>query len=201
MSSVSTEGIRETNREISSAVHILRSVARETSSKCAAIKGYASELKGYNGARVKESIHTMGLKEDETAKSYSLTYYKCYNTFNINTGNVDDVANSLSQRADEVYETVAKILAKVSDIDGMAEAIEGYIEQVQSTLGDNISAKALGAAALAIGQEGVAKANLAKSGDDLKKRNYIDYDTFKNDSNFSSGKLSFELQEDGSYFK
>ena len=199
MSSVSTEGIRETNREISSAVHILRSVARETSSKCAAIKGYASELKGYNGARVKESIHTMGLKEDETAKSYSLTYYKCYNTFNINTGNVDDVANSLSQRADEVYETVAKILAKVSDIDGMAEAIEGYIEQVQSTLGDNISAKALGAAALAIGQEGVAKANLAKSGDDLKKRNYIDYDTFKNDSNFSSGKLSFELQEDGSY--
>lgn len=199
MSSVSTEGIRETNREISSAVHILRSVARETSSKCAAIKGYASELKGYNGARVKESIHTMGLKEDETAKSYSLTYYKCYNTFNINTGNVDDVANSLSQRADEVYETVAKILAKVSDIDGMAEAIEGYIEQVQSTLGDNISAKALGAAALAIGQDGVAKANLAKSGDNLKKRNYIDYDTFKNDSNFSSGKLSFELQEDGSY--
>ena len=200
MSSVSTEGIRETNREISSAVHILRSVARETSSKCAAIKGYASELKGYNGARVKESIHTIGEKESLVpSTNYAITTYKCYNTFNINTGNVDDVANSLSQRADEVYETVAKILAKVSDINGMAEAIEGYIQQVQSTLGDNISAKALGAAALAIGQEGVAKANLAKSVDDLKKRNYIDYDTFKNDSNFSSGKLSFEPQEDGSY--
>lgn len=44
MAQVSTEGIRETNREISNAVHILRSVARETSSKCSAIKGYASEL-------------------------------------------------------------------------------------------------------------------------------------------------------------
>lgn len=200
MAQVSTEGIRETNREISNAVHILRSVARETSSKCAAIKGYASELNGYNGARVKESIHTIGLTEPiiPTTKS-TITTYKCYNTFNINTGNIADVANSLAQRADEVYETVAKILAKVSDIDGIAEAIEGYIEKVQSVLGDNISAKALGAASLAIGQDGIAKANLAKSSEDLKNRNYIDYDTFKNDANFSSGKLSFELQEDGSY--
>lgn len=200
MAQVSTEGIRETNREISNAVHILRSVARETSSKCAAIKGYASELNGYNGARVKESIHTIGLTEPiiPTTKS-TITTYKCYNTFNINTGNIADVANSLAQRADEVYETVAKILAKVSDIDGIAEAIEGYIENVQSVLGDNISAKALGAASLAIGQDGIAKANLAKSSEDLKNRNYIDYDTFKNDANFSSGKLSFELQEDGSY--
>jgi|GEM_PF-5799808 len=200
MAQVSTEGIRETNREISNAVHILRSVARETSSKCATIKGYASELNGYNGARVKESIHTIGLTEPiiSTTKS-TITTYKCYNTFNINTGNITDVANSLAQRADEVYETVAKILAKVSDIDGMATAIELYIEKVQSVLGDNISAKALGAASLAIGQDGIAKANLAKSSEDLKKRNYIDYDTFKNDANFSSGKLSFELQEDGSY--
>ena len=200
MAQVSTEGIRETNREISNAVYILRSVARETSSKCSAIKGYASELNGYNGARVKESIHTIGLKENITpTTNYSITTYKCYNTFNIDTGNIADIANNLSQRADEVYETVAKILAKVSDIDGIAAAIEVYIEKVQSVLGDNISAKALGAASLAIGQEGIAKANLAKSSDDLKHRNFIDYETFKNDDNFSSGKLSFELQEDGSY--
>lgn len=200
MAQVSTEGIRETNREISDAVHILRSVARETSSKCSAIKGYASELNGYNGARVKESIHTIGLKENITpTTNYSITTYKCYNTFNIDTGNIVDTANNLSQRADEVYETVAKILAKVSDIDGIAEIIEVYIEKVQSVLGDNISAKALGAASLAIGQEGIAKANLAKSSDDLKRRSFIDYEAFKNDANFSSGKLSFELQEDGSY--
>ena len=200
MAQVSTEGIRETNREISNAVHILRSVARETSSKCAVIKGYASELNGSNGARVKESIHTIGLTEPSPSTTKStITTYKCYNTFDINTGNIVDVANSLAQRADEVYETVAKILAKVSDIDGIAEAIEVYIEKVQSVLGDNISAKALGAASLAIGQDGIAKANLAKSGDDLKHRNFIDYETFKNDANFSSGKLSFELQKDGSY--
>lgn len=196
MAQVSTEGIRETNREISNAVHILRSVARETSSKCSAIKGYASELNGYKGARVKESIYTAGLKD---TPGQSLTKYKYYRIFEIDTGNIADIANNLSQRADEVYETVAKILAKVSDIDGIAEAIEVYIEKVQSVLGDNISAKALGAASLAIGQEGIAKANLAKSSDDLKHRNFIDYETFKNDANFSSGKLSFELQEDGSY--
>lgn len=200
MAQVSTEGIKETTGEIRSAVHILRSVARETSSKCAAIKGYASELNSYNGARVKESIHTIGLTEPiiPTTKS-TITTYKCYNTFDINTGNIVDVANSLAQRADEVYETVANILAKLSNINEIAEAIEGYIEKVQSVLGDNISAKALGAASLAIGQDGIAKANLAKSIEDLKNRNYIDYDTFKNDANFSSGKLSFELQEDGSY--
>ncbi len=200
MAQVSTEGIRETTEEIRSAVHILRRVARETSSKCTAIKGYASELNGYNGARVKESIHTIGLTEpiDSTTKS-TITTYKCYNTFDINTGNIADVANSLAQRADEVYETVANILSKLSNINEIAEAIEGYIEKVQSVLGDNISAKALGAASLAIGQDGVAKANLAKSSEDLKNRNFIDYDTFKNDANFSSGKLSFELQEDGSY--
>ena len=197
MAQVSTEGIKETTGEIRSAVHILRSVARETSSKCAAIKGYASELNSYNGARVKESIHTIGLTEPiiPTTKS-TITTYKCYNTFDINTGNIVDVANSLAQRADEVYETVANILAKLSNINEIAEAIEGYIEKVQSVLGDNISAKALGAASLAIGQDGIAKANLAKSIEDLKNRNY---DTFKNDANFSSGKLSFELQEDGSY--
>ncbi len=200
MAQVSTEGIKETTGEIRSAVHILRSVARETSSKCAAIKGYASELNSYNGARVKESIHTIGLTEPiiPTTKS-TITTYKCYNTFDINTGNIVDVANSLAQRADEVYETVANILAKLSNINEIAEAIEGYIEKVQSVLGDNISAKALGAASLAIGQDGIAKANLAKSSEDLKNRNFIDYDTFKNDANFSSGKLSFELQEDGSY--
>ena len=67
------------------------------------------------------------------------------------------------------------------------------------SLGDNISETALTAAFGAIGIKGVTKANVATSGEDIKKRNFIDFDKFMKDSNLSSSKLTFEKQEDGSY--
>lgn len=194
MATVRTSGILGLAREVRSVISILKTTAAKTSSNCSNIVKCAATLDSYNDQIVAGTV--INTKEYDGEYVSTFKEYKKWLTSSNDIGLVADKVASLSE---EICDTVEKIFAEATNMDEIAEALEQYISSVESTLGDNISETALTAAFGAIGIKGVTKANVATSGEDIKKRNFIDFDKFMKDSNLSSSKLTFEKQEDGSY--
>lgn len=194
MATVRTSGILGLAREVRSVISILKTTAAKTSSNCSNIVKCAATLDSYNDQIVAGTV----INTKEYDGEYVSTF-KEYKKWLTSSNDIGLVADKLASLSEEVCDTVEKIFAEATNMDEIAEALEQYIASVESTLGDNISETALTAAFGAIGIKGVTKANVATSGEDVKKRNFIDFDKFMKDSNLSSSKLTFEKQEDGSY--
>ncbi len=200
MSNISVSGIEGTASEIQGVNDILQSTATKTSTSSDRISKLATEFASYNNQVVAENTpHTIGLKSVN-----SIDYYEEYDTWVTTTGGLESRASSLASKAEEINSVVDKITTKVADIQTIATAIQGYIDTVQGILENNsiaasISSTALSSAFLALGRDGVAKANLATSGKDINSRNFLDYDSIKDDEKLNGGLLSFEKQDDGSY--
>lgn len=200
MSNISVSGIEGTASEIQGVNDILKNTATKTSTSSDRISKLATEFASYNNQVVAENTpHTIGLKSVN-----SIDYYEEYDTWVTTTGGLESRASSLASKAEEINSVVDRITTKVADIQTIATAIQGYIDTVQGILENNsiaasISATALSSAFLALGRDGVAKANLATSGSDINSRNFLDYDSIKDDEKLNGGLLSFEKQDDGSY--
>ena len=194
MATVRTSGILELSREVRSVIRILKSTAVKTSSNCSNIVRCAATLDGYNDQIVAGTV----VNTNEYDGEY-ISKFKEYKKWLTSSNGIAPAADMLASLSEEICDTVEKIFAEATNMDEIAEALEQYISSVESTLGDNISETALTAAFGAIGIKGVTKANVATSGEDVKKRNFIDFNKFMKDSNLSSSKLTFEKQEDGSY--
>ena len=200
MSNISVSGIEGTASEIQGVNDILQSTATKTSTSSDRISKLATEFASYNNQVVAENTpHTIGLKSVN-----SIDYYEEYDTWVTTTGGLESRASSLASKAEEINSVVDKITTKVADIQTIATAIQGYIDTVQGILENNsiaasISSTALSSAFLALGRDGVAKANLATNGKDINSRNFLDYDSIKDDEKLNGGLLSFEKQDDGSY--
>ena len=193
MATVRTSGILGLAREVRSVISILKTTAAKTSSNCSNIVKCAATLDSYNDQIVAGTV----INTKEYDGEYVSTF-KEYKKWLTSSNDIGLVADKLASLSEEICDTVEKIFAEATNMDEIAEALEQYISSVESTLGDNISETALTAAFGAIGIKGVTKANVATSGEDIKKRNFIDFDKFMKDSNLSSSKLTFEKQEDGS---
>lgn len=194
MATVRTSGILGLAREVRSVISILKTTAAKTSSNCSNIVKCAATLDSYNDQIVAGTV----INTKEYDGEYVSTF-KEYKKWLTSSNDIGLVADKLASLSEEVCDTVEKIFAEATNMDEIAETLEQYIASVESTLGDNISETALTAAFGAIGMKGITKANVATSGEDVKKRNFIDFDKFMKDSNLSSSKLTFEKQEDGSY--
>ena len=200
MANVSVSGIEGTASEIQGVNDILKNTATNTSTSSDRISKLATEFASYNNQVVAENTpHTIGLKSVN-----SIDYYEEYDTWVTTTGGLESRASSLASKAEEINSVVDKITTKVADTQTIATAIQGYIDTVQGILENNgiaasISSTALSSAFLALGRDGVAKANLATSGKDINSRNFLDYDSIKDDEKLNGGLLSFEKQDDGSY--
>ncbi len=194
MATVRTSGILELSREVRSVIRILKSTAVKTSSNCSNIVRCAATLDGYNDQIVAGTV----VNTNEYDGEY-ISKFKEYKKWLTSSNGIAPAADKLASLSEEICDTVEKIFAEATNMDEIAEALEQYIASVESTLGDNISETALTAAFGAIGMKGITKANVATSGEDVKKRNFIDFNKFMKDSNLSSSKLTFEKQEDGSY--
>lgn len=198
MAIVSTNGIKGCAAEISNVINITTSIADKVQAACSDISNANSMLKSYNGAVVK------GTREDKTTKnSDGLNIKQTYANFWKITGLGGDgnvsVLKDLSNEANRIISTVK---SQVSDIEGIASAIDSYINSINTQLSEVgpalLTSDMLSAAYLAIGKDGVAKANLATSGEDINNRNFINYSDIK-DNGLANTKLSFVLQDDGSY--
>ena len=193
-----TNWIKGCAAEISNVINITTSIADKVQAACSDISNANSMLKSYNGAVVK------GTREDKTTKnSDGLNIKQTYANFWKITGLGGDgnvsVLKDLSNEANRIISTVK---SQVSDIEGIASAIDSYINSINTQLSEVgtalLTSDMLSAAYLAIGKDGVAKANLATSGEDINNRNFINYSDIK-DNGLANTKLSFVLQDDGSY--
>lgn len=198
MANVSTNGIRGCAAEINSVISITLSTTNKIQTACNEISNATSLLNGYNGAIVK------GTREDkivENSDGYKIkqTYAQYWKISGLD--NTDNIS-TLSKLANEVSSIISTVKSQVSDIEGIASAIDSYINSINTQLSEVgpalLTSDMLSAAYLAIGKDGVAKANLATSGEDINNRNFINYSDIK-DNGLANTKLSFVLQDDGSY--
>lgn len=198
MANVSTNGIKGCAAEISSVINITTSIADKVQAACSDISSANSMLKSYNGAVVK------GTREDKTTKnSDGLNIKQTYANFWKITGlGGDGNVSVLNDLSNEVNSIISTVKSQVSDIEGIASAIDSYINSINTQLSEVgpalLTSDMLSAAYLAIGKDGVAKANLATSGEDINNRNFINYSDIK-DNGLANTKLNFVLQDDGSY--
>lgn len=198
MPNVSTNGIKGCAAEISNVINITTSIADKVQAACSDISNANSMLKSYNGAVVK------GTREDKTTKnSDGLNIKQTYANFWKITGlGGDGNVSVLNEMANEVSNIVSTVKSEVASIEEIATAIDGYIGSINAKLSDldirSITPEILANAYLAIGKDGVAKANLATSGEDINNRNFINYSDIK-DNGLSNTRLTFVLQDDGSY--
>ncbi len=204
MASVSVSGIEGTASEIQGVNDILKNTATNTSTAGDRISKLATEFASYNNQiSVDNPPHY-----EQVAEGDSICTYNVYDTWVTTTGGLESRAASLASKAEEINSVVDRISSKVADVQTIAVAIQGYIDSIQDILsnsdtmskyGINISSGVVASAFLALGRDGVSKANLATSGADINSRNFLDYDNIKDDEKLSGGLLSFEKQDDGSY--
>ncbi len=204
MASVSVSGIEGTASEIQGVNDILKNTATNTSTAGDRISKLATEFASYNNQISADNPPHY----EQVAEGDSICTYNVYDTWVTTTGGLESMAASLASKAEEINSVVDRISSKVADVQTIAVAIQGYIDSIQDILsnsdtmskyGINISSGVVASAFLALGRDGVSKANLATSGADINSRNFLDYDNIKDDEKLSGGLLSFEKQDDGSY--
>ena len=195
MANVSTNGIRGCAAEINSVIAITLSTTNKIQTACNEISNATNLLNSYNGAIVKGTRDDKFVENSDGIK-VKQTYAQRWKISGLN--NTDNIS-TLSKFANEVSSIISTVKSQVSDIDGIASAIDSYINSVDTQLSETaITSEVLSAAYLAIGKDGVAKANLATSGEDINNRNFVNYSDIK-DNGLANTKLSFVLQDDGSY--
>ena len=204
MASVSVSGVEGTASEIQGVNDILKNTATNTSTNGDRIAKLATEFASYNNQITAENPPHY----EQVAEGDSICTYNVYDTWVTTTGGLESRASSLASKAEEINSVVDKISSKVADVQTIAVAIQGYIDSIQDILSNsdimakhniNVSSGVIASAFLALGRDGVTKANIATSGTDINSRNFLDYDSIKDDEKLSGGLLSFEKQEDGSY--
>ena len=200
MANVSVSGIEGTVNEVKGVNDTLKAAATQTSASGDRISKLATEFASYNGKIVAEKSPRQTSYSDSNYRYH----YREYDTWVITTGGLSAKANYLANKAEEINSIVDKISKEVADTQTIATAIQGYIDTIQGILENDsiaasISSTAISSAFLALGRDGVAKANLATNGSDINSRNFLDYDSIKDDEKLNGGLLSFEKQDDGSY--
>ena len=204
MASVSVSGIEGTASEIQGVNDILKNTATNTSTAGDRISKLATEFASYNNQISADNPPHY----EQYTEGDSICTYNVYDTWVTTTGGLESSASSLASKAEEINSVVDRISSKVADVQTIAVAIQGYIDSIQDILsnsdtmskyGINISSGVVASAFLALGRDGVSKANLATSVADINSRNFLDYDNIKDDEKLNGGLLSFEKQDDGSY--
>ena len=204
MANVSVSGIEGTASEIQGVNDILKNTATNTSTAGDRISKLATEFASYNNQISADNPPHY----EQYTEGDSICTYNIYDIWVTTTGGLESRAASLASKADEINSVVDRISSKVADVQTIAVAIQGYIDSIQDILsnsdtmskcGINLSSGVVASAFLALGRDGVAKANLATSGADINSRNFLDYDSIKDDEKLNGGLLSFEKQDDGSY--
>ncbi|MDD5826992.1 MAG: hypothetical protein PUD25_04415 [Bacilli bacterium] len=198
MANVSTSGIRGCAAEINSVIAITLSTTNKIQTACNEISNATNLLNSYNGAVVKGTRDDKFVENSDGIK-VKQTYAHRWKISGLN--NTDNIS-TLSNLANEVSSIISTVKSQVSDINGIASAIDGYINSINAQLieteSTHLTSEMLSTAYLAIGKDGVAKANLATSGEDINNRNFVNYSDIK-DNGLANTKLSFVLQDDGSY--
>ncbi len=206
---VDTEAIDSQAEELKATVGAICSAAEEIASQCNSICGYASEYVQYNGYFDSDTKDTqyeeVMVGTEKTQKSYDVCQ-----KFILTDGNITSKAQKLQQKANELSAAMVVLKQDSVLLKQVAAAIASNINSTNVALTSAYS-RANGGSSLYIADEkfsilaygalamnGVQKANLARSAEDIKNRNFLNYSDVK-DNGLSGKMLQFRAQPDGTY--
>lgn len=206
---VDTEAIDSQAEELKATVGAICSAAEEIASQCNSICGYASEYVQYNGYYDSDTKNTQSEEVMEGNKKTTKTYEVCQK-FVLTDGNITSKAQRLQQKANELSAVMVVLKQDSVLLKQVAAAIASNINSTNVALTSAYS-RANGGGSLyiadekfntlaygALAMDGVQKANLARSAEDIKNRNFLNYSDVK-DNGLSGKMLQFRVQPDGTY--
>ena len=202
---VDTEAIDSQAEELKATVGSICSTAEEIASQCNSIYNCASEYVKYNGYFDENTIKSISPENGKTTTTYNVCQ-----KFILSDGGITSKAQKLQQKVNELS-AVMVVLKQDSDLlKQVAAAIASNINSTNVALTSAYS-RANGGGSLyiadekfntlaygALAMDGVQKANLARSAEDIKNRNFLNYSDVK-DNGLSGKMLQFRAQPDGTY--
>lgn len=206
MNNANPAGIQNAANQIQSVVNSANSLVETIENACENLLNANSLLTSYSGqivAGTKEPYYKQVTNEETgEVREVRLGDKADFWTRKLN-GYVEDNVGRVKDYANEINNIVTSLNSEAIGMDRVAEAIDGYINSVESSIINGVgptylSADVLSNAFKAIGQESASKGNLARSGSDVNSGNLLDYSEIES-TGLANTKLSFVLQDDGSY--
>lgn len=202
---VDTDAIDSQAEELKATVGAICSTAEEIASQCNSICNCASEYVQYNGYFDENTIKSISPENGKTTTTYNVCQ-----KFILSDGGITSKAQKLQQKVNELS-AIMVVLKQDSDLlKQVAAAIASNINSTNVALTSAYS-RANGGGSLyiadekfntlaygALAMDGVQKANLARSAEDIKNRNFLNYSDVK-DNGLSGKMLQFRAQPDGTY--
>ena len=202
---VDTDAIDSQAEELKATVGAIGSAADEVAVQCSSICSCANEYVKYNGYFDENTIRPISPENGKTTTSYNVCQ-----KFILSDGGITSKAYKLQEKLSELS-TIMTNLKEDSDLlKQVAAAIASNINSTNVALTSAYS-RANGGGSLYIADEkfntlaygalamnGVQKANLARSAEDIKNRNFLNYSDVK-DNGLSGKMLQFRAQPDGTY--
>ncbi len=206
---VDTEAIDNQAEELKATVGAICSAAEEIASQCNSICGYASEYIQYNGYFDSDTKKPLSEEVMIGNKKTTKTYEVCQK-FVLTDGNITSKAQRLQQKANELSAAMVVLKQDSVLLKQVAAAIASNINSTNVALTSAYSRANDGGSLYkvdekfnvlaygALAMNGVQKANLARSAEDIKNRNFLNYSDVK-DNGLSGKMLQFRAQPDGTY--
>lgn len=206
---VDTEAIDSQAEELKATVGAICSAAEEIASQCNSICGYASEYVQYNGYFDSDTKDTQSEEVMVGTEKIQKSYDVCQK-FILTDGNITSKAQKLQQKANELSAAMVVLKQDSVLLKQVAAAIASNINSTNVALTSAYSRANDGGSLYkvdekfnvlaygALAMDGVQKANLARSAEDIKNRNFLNYSDVK-DNGLSGKMLQFRAQPDGTY--
>ncbi|MGN1303141.1 MAG: hypothetical protein ACI4VO_05900, partial [Clostridia bacterium] len=188
---VDTEAIDNQAEELKATVGAICSAAEEIASQCNSICGYASEYVQYNGYFDSDTKDTQYEEVPAGNNKTTKKPYEVCQKFVLSDGNITSKAQRLQQKANELSAAMVVLKQDSVLLKQVAAAIASNINSTNVALTSSYS-RANGGGSLYIADEkfntlaygalamnGVQKANLARSAEDIKNRNFLNYSDVK----------------------
>lgn len=189
-SNVNTKELNGIALEIAKNIESLNNSIASFKDATANITNQCETLNGYNGQRVAGST-TIDKKYNEEGEYYRTV--ETYQTWQIEGQNeLESNCNNLENQLDSIDESLSSLKLETSDLELIADTIDGYIQQIQEKLGENIDTSIL-ASAFGTLSAGIAFDSYSANTGNFVSPNHIltEYWTDKS--------LHFEKNADGSY--
>ena len=135
-SNVNTKELNGIALEIAKNIESLNNSIASFKDATANITNQCETLNGYNGQRVAGST-TIDKKYNEEGEYYRTV--ETYQTWQIEGQNeLESNCNNLENQLDSIDESLSSLKLETSDLELIADTIDGYIQQIQEKLGENI---------------------------------------------------------------
>ncbi len=187
---VSTEGLRGLSLEIANNINSLNNSIDTFKDYNIKIRNDCKRLSEYNGSKVSGSSRFEKVNNKQGDYQHTLEKYEVWQIEG--QEEVESNCNNLEKGLEDIENSISSLKLETSDMDLIADTIDGYIKSVEAELGENIDTSTLASAF------GVLSSSIAFNSYNASTNNFVDTKQILSDY-WTDGTLHFEKNADGTY--